>query len=91
MEVKWTSKALSDLARLYDFLAGINRSAAAEVVQSLVKAPEKLIEYPRVGERLEEFNPRDVRRIIVRHYEFRYEVHASTLYILRPWHTKEDR
>ena len=91
MEVKWTRKALSDLARLYDFLAGINRQAASGVVQSLVAAPEKLIEYPRVGERLEEFNPRDVRRIIVNHYELRYEVQASTLYILRLWHTKEDR
>jgi plasmid stabilization system protein ParE len=91
MEVKWTSKALSDLARLYDFLAGINRQAASGVVQSLVAAPEKLIEYPRVGERLEEFNPRDVRRIIVNHYELRYEVQALTLYVLRLWHTKEDR
>ena len=91
MEVKWTSKDLADLARLYDFLAGINRQAASGVVQSLVAAPEKLIEYPRVGERLEEFNPRDVRRIIVNHYELRYEVQASTLYILRLWHTKEDR
>jgi plasmid stabilization system protein ParE len=91
MEVKWTNKALADLARLYDFLAGINSQAAAGVVQALVKAPEKLIEYPRIGERLEEFNPRDVRRIIVTHFELRYEVQASTLYILRLWHTKEDR
>jgi plasmid stabilization system protein ParE len=91
MEVEWTNKALADLARLYDFLAGINRQAASVVVQSLVAAQAKLVEYPRIGERLEEFNPRDVRRIIVNHYELRYEVQASTLYILRLWHTKEDR
>ena len=28
MELKWTSKALSDLARLYDFLAPVNKPAA---------------------------------------------------------------
>lgn len=39
MELQWTSKALSDLARLYEFLAPANRQAAALVVQSLTKAP----------------------------------------------------
>lgn len=27
MELKWTGKALSDLARLYDFLAPVNAAA----------------------------------------------------------------
>jgi plasmid stabilization system protein ParE len=31
-EIKWTSKAVSDLARLYDFLAPVNRRAAARAV-----------------------------------------------------------
>jgi len=29
MELKWTSKALSDLARLYEFLSTVNQPAAA--------------------------------------------------------------
>jgi len=28
MELKWTSKALSDLARLYEFLAPVTKPAA---------------------------------------------------------------
>ena len=91
MDLKWTNKALSDLARLYDFLASVNRQAASLTVQSLTAAPVKLIEYPRIGEKLEEYNPRDVRRIIVSNYEIRYEIQASTIYILRLWHTKEAR
>lgn len=39
MQLKWTSKALSDLARLYEFLAPVNRPAAARAVQALSKAP----------------------------------------------------
>jgi hypothetical protein len=27
---------------------------------------------PRIGEKLEEFEPREVRRILVGHYEMRY-------------------
>ena len=91
MEIKWSNQALSDLARLYDFLALVNKQAAAGTVQSLTMAPHKLIEYPRLGEKLEEFSPREVRRIIVGHYELRYEIQTSTIFILRLWHTKETR
>jgi plasmid stabilization system protein ParE len=91
MELKWTSKALSDLSRLYAFLAPVNRTAAARTVQSLTAAPTNLPGNPRIGERLEEFDPREVRRILVGHYEMRYEIQESTIYVLRLWHTREQR
>lgn len=91
MEFEWTSKALSDLARLYEFLAPVNRQAAARVVQSLTAARARLLEHPRIGEKLEEFEPREVRRILIGHYEMRYEIRESTLYVLRIWHTRENR
>lgn len=43
MELKWTSKALSDLARLYDFLVLASKPAAARMVQSLGDAANLLI------------------------------------------------
>ncbi|MDA8164069.1 MAG: type II toxin-antitoxin system RelE/ParE family toxin [Desulfobacteraceae bacterium] len=91
MELKWTSKALSDLARLYEFLAPVNRQAAARTVQALTKAPTVLLTNPRIGEQLFEFEPREVRRLLAGHYEMRYEIQESTIYVLRLWHTREDR
>lgn len=91
MELKWTGKALSDLARLYDFLTPVNKLAAARTVQALTAAPGNLLANPRKGEKLEEFEPRDVRRILVGHYEMRCEIQESTIYVLRLWHTREDR
>ena len=91
MVLKWTSKALSDLARLYDFLAPVNKPAAARTVQALTTAPTTLLANPRIGEKLEEFEPRDVRWILVGHYEMRYEIQESTIYMLRLWHSREDR
>jgi len=91
MELKWTGKALSDLARLHDFLAPASRSEAARTVQSLTAATVRLLEQPRIGEKLEEFDPREVRRLQVGRYEFRYEIQESTLFVLRLWHTREDR
>ena len=91
MELKWTDKAVSDMARLYEFLAPVNRAAAARTVQALTAAPTSVLANPRIGEKLEEFDPREVRRILVGHYEMRYEIEASTIYVLRLWHTREDR
>jgi len=79
------------LVRLHEFLTLVNLSAAARTVQSLTVAQLRLLENPRIGERLDEFEPREVRRILVGHYEMRYEVQESTVYVLRLWHTREDR
>lgn len=91
MRLQWTSKALSDVVRLHKFLAGANAQAAARVVKSLVAAPAGLVANPRIGEKLDEFEPREIRRLLVGHYELRYEIVESTLYVIRIWHTREER
>jgi plasmid stabilization system protein ParE len=91
MRVEWTRKALDDLARLHDFLASVNPRAASDAVRALAAAPARLLEHPRIGEKLEEFAPREVRRILVGKYEIRYEVSDAAIYVLRLWHTREDR
>ncbi|PUA27894.1 MAG: plasmid stabilization protein [Cellvibrio sp. 79] len=91
MQIEWTSKALMDLARLYDFLAPLNQNAAARLIQSLTKAPNKLLSNPRIGEKLDEFLPQEVRRILIGTYEMRYAIRGETIYLLRVWHTREER
>jgi len=91
MDLKWTVRALSDLARLHHFLVSVNNSAAARTVQSLTPAPASLLKNPRIGEKLVEFEPREVRRILLGSYEIRYEIHDSTIYALRLWDTREHR
>lgn len=91
MELQWTSKALSDLVRLYEFLASVNKPAAARAVQALTEAPTILLTNPRIGEQLFQFGSREVRRILVHQYEMRYEIRDDSIYILRLWHTREDR
>jgi len=91
MKLRWTSEALSDLVRLHDFLAPVNPEAASRVVQSLSVAPERLQVHPRLGLKLDEFAPLEVRRLIAGNYEVRYEIDAETIYVLRIWHTREAR
>lgn len=90
MELQWTHKAMSDLARLYEFLQPVNKPAAINVVRSLARGVTRLIDNPRLGESLHQFDPRDVRRLQVGYYEVRYEIQDSFIFILRLWHTRED-
>jgi len=91
MDIFWTHKAEDDIKRLYEFLAPYHPESAIKVVQSLVNAPNTLAKQPRIGEKLDAFPAREVRRLLVGQYEMRYEIKDNTLYILRIWHTREQR
>ncbi|WP_187364239.1 type II toxin-antitoxin system RelE/ParE family toxin [Massilia genomosp. 1] len=69
----------------------MNKPAAARTLKSLVTAPASLLSNPRIGEKLDEFEPREVRRILAVHYEMRYEIVRANIVILRVWHTREQR
>jgi plasmid stabilization system protein ParE len=89
MRIGWTRKAASDLARLHEHLRPVAPDAAARVVQQLARAPDRLIEHPRIGETLDAYAPREVRRIIVGHDELRHEIADATIVVLRLWHSRE--
>lgn len=91
MRVQWTRSAASDLARLHDHLQPVAPEAAARIVQRLARAPDRLRDHPQIGERLDAYGPRDVRRIIVGDYELRYEVTPEAIIVLRIWHGRENR
>jgi plasmid stabilization system protein ParE len=77
--------------RLHGHLSPVAPDAAARVVQQLAHAPNRLLDYPRIGEKLAAYEPREIRRIIVGDYELRYEIAAGTIFILRLWHCRENR
>lgn len=92
MTIHWTRAAHGDLVRLYEFLRPVNQQAAARVVQRLADGPDLLLQQPRIGTRLPEFKPREVRYILVGDYEMRYEISSNEdIWILRLWHTREFR
>src|SRR5206468_10714727 len=80
--LRWTSKAQSGLARLYDFLRPVNPTAATQLVRQLAAGAKRIPTYPRLGVRLPEFDPREVRRVLVGDYELRYELTDSDVFAL---------
>lgn len=91
MKLKWSNEAIADVARLHEFLAQVNPTAAARTTQTLTVVPRRLLDRPQSGRQLDQYLPREVRRIIVGNYEIRYELVDLTVYILRVWHTREER
>lgn len=91
MKIRWTGRASADLVRLHAFLQPVAPEAAARIVQQLARAPQRLHEFPRIGEKLDAYQPREVRRIIVGSYEIRYEIVDGAILVLRLWHSRENR
>jgi plasmid stabilization system protein ParE len=91
VRLEWTTDALSDLGRVHDFLVAVNPSAAAKAVRSLIQAPERLVEHPRLGERIEQYSSLEIRRIVVGRYEIRYEIKDAVISVLHLFHTRENR
>lgn len=91
MKLVWTTSALNDLVRLHEFLAPVNPTAAARIVQTIVATADRLPRFPRMGERFDRYDPREIRRIFAGDYEIRYELTPETISILRLWHCREHR
>lgn len=82
---------MSDLARLHEFLAKASPAAAPKALRMPSKSVTALADNPRLGERLLEFAPREVRKLVVGQFELRYEIQQSSVLLLRIWHTRESR
>jgi len=91
MALKWTSKAYSDFVRLHEFLGSVDPRAALRVVRQLVAGVKRIPAHQRLGVRMPEFDHREVRKVLVGDYEIRYEVTEIDVFILRFFHTREDR
>ncbi|MFN0316652.1 MAG: type II toxin-antitoxin system RelE/ParE family toxin [Burkholderiales bacterium] len=65
MEKKWTTSAYRDLVRLYEFLLPVNPLVAKKAVKQLVDEVKLLRSHPLLGTELEEYAPRNVRRLVI--------------------------
>ena len=91
MALRWTTAANRDLVRLHAFLAPADAPAATRAVRRILAGVKHIARHPRIGVRHAEFDPREVRSLIVGDYEIRHEVREDLLAILRVWHAHEDR
>lgn len=61
------------------------------MARTLTSAPNRLIIFPRVGQRVESFASKEVRKLSINDYVMHYEIVGEDILILRIWHSREDR
>lgn len=91
MKIQWSQEAREDVDRLADFVAPFDPILADEIERELSDAPKKLLQFPRRGSRLSEFNPNEVREYRLGRYRLRYELLNTDIVVLRFFHSREDR
>jgi len=91
MKIVWSAAAWADLYRLYAFLAEQDLDAADSLFDSLAKAPERLLDFPRRGSRMSQFEPAEVREFRIGNYVLRYGLAQAEILVLRFFHAREDR
>lgn len=89
MSLRFTERALGDLARLKAFVAKRDPAAAERVTEKLVESLRALAEQPLSGRSLEEL---PVRQWVAGDYVARYVVRGTDeVVVVRIWHGKETR
>ena len=82
MKVRWTNRALRDVADAYSYVAGENEEAAGRLAARLMSAGDRLADHPRMGRPVQEGR----RLIVVDRFVVIYRVAGSEVRILRVVH-----
>lgn len=91
MIIRWSSEARDDVDRLTDFVAAYDQALAGEIERQLEQSPKTLLNFPRRGSRLSQYDPREVREFRVGNYLLRYELAETDIFVLRFFHARENR
>lgn len=91
MKIFYTSSALYDLRRLRKFIEQENPKAATKAAKRIYEAIQRLLDFPKMGKKIEDHQETTVRELITGKYIIRYLIIKKELHILRIWHGKEDR
>jgi plasmid stabilization system protein ParE len=92
-EVIWLPDALDDFSRLYGFLVEKNPDAARRAAETLRAGARMLAVHPDIGKLM---NDETGRRELFQAFGagafvLRYLVDSQTVFIIRVWHSLEDR
>lgn len=68
MALRWASVANRDLVRLHAFLEPVDPGAATRAVRRIMSGVKHIARHPRIGVRLRDFEPREIRKFFVGDY-----------------------
>lgn len=84
----WSPQAIEDIEAIAEYIARDSIFYAESTVEQIFQAPEKLMQFPKLGRVVPEKNDDSIREIFVFQYRIIYEVRASEIHVLTVVHGK---
>lgn len=78
----WSERSLRDLEAIQDFVTRDSPVYASLVVQRLIRAPERLREFPESGRIVPERGDPRLRELIIRPFRLVYRIRDSSIEIV---------
>lgn len=87
MRVFWTDAALGQLEAIRDYLAETSPEYAGRVVERLVSRSEQIVNFPRSGRMVPEYEIDEVRQVFEGAYRIIYLIKEEQIEVLAIIHT----
>ena len=84
----WSPQAIEDIAAIAEYIARDSTFYAESMVERIFQAPERLMQFPKLGRVVPEKNDESIREIFVFQYRIIYEIAVSEIHILTVVHGK---
>ena len=82
----WSPQAIEDIQSIAEYIARDSAFYAGSTVERIFQAPEKLVQFPKLGRVVPEKNDDSIREIFVFQYRIIYEIVASEIHVLTVVH-----
>jgi toxin ParE1/3/4 len=89
-QIAWTEPALDDVQRILDYVARDSARYAEKLADRFTEVPLRLLNEPRVGWRVPEYDRDDVRELLVAPYRLIYIIRGDDCYIATVVHGSRD-
>jgi addiction module RelE/StbE family toxin len=81
-QIRWSRESSNDLESIFQFIARDSEEYARRAVDRIMDATEPLLDFPKMGRQVPEFDDPAIRDIIVYSYRVIYRVEADGVTIV---------
>ena len=89
MRVHWTPEARVQLVGIHNYIAQESPSVAKQVVQRIASRCGQIVNPPRSGHKVRDFNRDDIRELISQPYRIIYRIKPNQIDILTVMHYRQ--
>ncbi len=91
LKVEWTNQALDKIEQISEFISLDSSSAATKWAELIFSKEKVLIDSPKIGRKVPEYNDESIREIIVGNYRLVYRIKEKYISIITVKNCKEKR